>query len=75
MKFTIECEIKYRWIPHFLSMLNYMQYLGAIGSSREVGILSDGDGDFRPKFTWDSSLPSEVKPMRDINGNRIYDAG
>ena len=50
MKFTIECEMKKRWIPHFVGMLKIMQVLGGWGSSRVVGIFSDGDGDFRPKF-------------------------
>lgn len=49
-KFRIECEMKDRWIPHFLAMLKYMEYLGNIGSSREVTLYADGDGDFRPKF-------------------------
>jgi hypothetical protein len=75
MKFMIECEMKDRWVPHFLSMLKYMQRLGAIGSSREVGMLSDGDGDFRPKFTWEDDLPCEAKPVSDVGGNHIYDAG
>lgn len=74
MKFTIECEMKDRWVPHFLSMLRYMQQLGSMGSSRFVQIYSDGDGDFRPKFEWDSSLPSDAKP-KDQDGNRTYDAG
>lgn len=73
-KFTIEVEMPKRWIPHFLSMLKYMQKLGSWGSSRHVGIYADGDGDFRPKFT--SSIEfEEVKPVNDNDGNRIYDAG
>ncbi len=75
MKFTIKCEMKDRWIPHFLAMLRYMEYLGNIGSSRKVAIYSDGDGDFRPKFKWHSSLLSEAKPIEDKNGDRVYDAG
>jgi hypothetical protein len=75
-KFTIECEMNERWIPHFLSMLKYMQQLGGLGSSRYTTIYSDGDGDFRPKFVFDSELLPEVKkPVVDNNGNRTYDAG
>lgn len=75
MKFTIECEIKDRWVPHFLAMLKYMQQLGKLGSSREVTFYSDGDGDFRPEFKWDPSLPEIANPKRDISGDRLYDAG
>lgn len=74
-KFTINCEMEQRWVPHFLSMLKYMQYLGGIGSSRKVSFYSDGDGDFRPKFDWDEKLPSTVEPFYDVDGDRMYDAG
>lgn len=50
-----------RWIPHFLSMIKYMERLGGLGSSRKVSFYSDGDGDFRPKFTFDPELLPEVK--------------
>lgn len=62
-KFVIECEMRTRWVPHFLGMLKMMQYLGNIGSSRNLTFYSDGDGDFRPKFTWDESLPKEADPL------------
>lgn len=70
-KFTIECEMNERWIPHFLGMLKRMQYLGNIGSSRNVTLFSDGDGDFYPKFNWDSTLPTPAEPKRE----NFYDAG
>lgn len=73
-KFTIEVEMQDRWIPHFLSMLSYMEELGAIGSSRQVTFLSDGDGDFRPKFSWDFQT-DEMAPRKDEDGHRFYDAG
>ena len=60
MKFTITVEMQDRWVPHFLGMLQTMQFLGSIGSSRVVGIYADGDGDFRPKFTVGK------KPIRDM---------
>jgi len=78
VKFTIECEMEGRWVPHFLAMLFYMEQLGNWGSSREVGIMADGDGDFRPKFTWDEKFDNQlldIKPVRDIDGDRLYDAG
>lgn len=73
-KFTVEVEMQERWIPHFMSMLKYMQYLGSAGSSRMVALYADGDGDFRPKFTTDIEW-CEVKPVNDKDGNRTYDAG
>ncbi len=63
-----------RWVPHFMSMLKYMEQLGGLGGSREVGIYSDGDGDFRPKFNF-SIDAAVVKPKSDDKGNRLYDAG
>jgi hypothetical protein len=50
-EFDVKCKMKARWVPHFLSMLAEMENLGDIGSSRFVSIFSDGDGDFRPKFS------------------------
>ncbi len=76
--FTIKCTMKYRWVPHFLSMLKYMQHLGGVGSSRVVAFYADGDGDFRPKFEWNKELlspSSEVRPVSDEKGDRLYDAG
>ncbi len=75
MKFTIEVEMKDRWVPHFLGMLNYMQRLGSIGGSRTVSFYSDGDGDFNPKFEWDSNLPVEILGASDTDGDRFFDAG
>ncbi len=74
-RFTIDCEMNSRWVPHFLAMLKYMQQLGSLGSTREVGFICDGDGDFRPKFNWDENLPSDAKPVYDDCGDRTYDAG
>jgi hypothetical protein len=64
-----------RWVPHFLSMLKYMQYLGNIGSSRNVTLFADGDGDFRPEFDWDANLKADATPVEERGGNRTYDAG
>lgn len=62
-KFTIECEMNERWVPHFLGMLKKMQQLGSLGSSREITFYADGDGDFRPKFNWDTTLPEPAKAL------------
>ncbi len=38
VKFTIKCEMKDRWVPHFIAMLKRMERLGGIGSSRLVSL-------------------------------------
>lgn len=76
--FYIKVTMKKRWIPHFMSMLQYMEYLGGIGSSRRVTFYSDGDGDFRPKFRtfWGQKFPKySARPVKDDNGDRTFDAG
>ena len=50
-KFIVECEMEERWINQFMSFLKYMEHNGEIGHSCRVGFVSDGDGDFKPKFT------------------------
>ena len=67
--------MKSRWVPHFLATLKYMQQLGSLGRSRKVCLYSDGDGDFRPRFKWSSKLSDDAKPIEDLSGNRVYDAG
>lgn len=73
-EFTIKVKMQERWIPHFMSMLKYMEHCGNSGCSREVCIYADGDGDFQPKFETDVEW-EEKKPVRDDGGNRFYDAG
>jgi hypothetical protein len=78
MKITIECEMKDKWVPHFLGMLYHMEKLGKLGSSRRISIYADGDGDFRPRFKCIQSsepLPLPAKPVEEIDGNTIFDAG
>jgi len=73
-EFTINVTMEERWIPHFMSFLKYMEYLGKIGSTRQVALIADGDGDFRPEFN--SSIEFEIQePIIDHDGDRIYDAG
>jgi hypothetical protein len=74
--FTIRCEMRPRWVPHFLGMLRKMQRLGAIGSSRVVSFYSDGDGTFRPIFSWGSDLPKPALPNTESRGgDTLFDAG
>lgn len=73
--FTIEVTMKPRWIPHFLAMLEYMRYCGSIGRSRWIHFMVDGDGDFRPSFKYDPSLPKDAAPVRENDDERWYDAG
>lgn len=75
IKFKIDVDMPERWVPHFLSMLKYMEHLGSLGGSRKVCLYSDGDGDFNPKFNWHSSLNDKAEPVQDDNGDRLYDAG
>ena len=78
--FTITCEMEERWVDHFMSMLHMMQSLGNLGSSRILGFYSDGDGDFRPKFSsdieWEEVTPYEPKNNPTLTGVKyLYDAG
>ena len=73
-KFTIEVEMEERWIDDFCSMLKEMERLGNIGSSKKVGIYSDGDGDFRPKFDIDTEY-KKTFPITNTRCEEIYDAG
>lgn len=75
VEFLIKCRMRKRWVPHFQSMLKYMQHLGEVGSSREVTLFSDGDGDFRPKFKFNLEA-EEVDPISgEESGEHYYDAG
>jgi hypothetical protein len=73
--FTITCTMKERWIPHFLGMLKKMEYLGNIGASRAVTIYADGDGDFRPKFSWQEDLSLAEPLKKEEKGQSPPDSG
>jgi hypothetical protein len=78
MKIKIKADIPNRWVPCFLAMLDRMEYLGIIGSSRNVTIYSDGDGDFRPKFKFPKKLIpliSKATIKSKTGGDYIYDVG
>ena len=47
-------------------MFEYMEFLGHIGSSRTCSFYADGDGDFRPKFSY--SYPEQLPEVRSISG-------
>lgn len=53
VEITIKAKMNERWVNDFLSMLKYMESCGNMGHSAVVGFYSDGDGDFRPKFSID----------------------
>lgn len=72
-KFTIEVEMEERWIDCFMSMLNKMERLGKLGSSRTVSMFSDGDGDFQPRFKSDVEW-EKIESNISIDNND-YDAG
>ena len=60
-------------------MLKTIQAYGDLVCSRTVAIYSDGDGDFRPKFSWplelnDCAKPSK-KPFGEYEGDVLFDAG
>lgn len=69
MKFTIECEMKDRWVNDFLSMLKYMEKCGKDGHSELIGFYSDGDGDFRPEFKFDV----DFEKTKGIKQNELID--
>jgi len=71
-EFNLKIKMRKRWIPTFLTMLKYMEYLGDVGSSRKVGIFVDGDGDFQMKVETDIEF-EKVKPKKSEYGNNFYD--
>ena len=74
--FTVTCTMKVRWARQFLAMLRRMQQLGSWGSSRNVTLFADGDGDFRPKFEWSDVGPLTLaEPVSDQGGDAVFDAG
>lgn len=79
MIINIKCDIPDRWASHFIGMLQYMEDLGNMGSSRNVCFHADGDGDFNPTFEFSrldgGPMPNAAEPEREHDGNRFYDAG
>lgn len=54
--FGLFIDVKDRWRQELLDMLDSMQACGDMGCSREITFYADGDGDFRPRFAFDTSL-------------------
>ena len=77
MKFIIECEMKDRWVPYFVSMLKRMEKNGQQGHSECVAFLSDGDGDFRPTFLVKCGTKNEDNKKYMVKQKivKLYDAG
>lgn len=78
--FSIKCSMKDRWIPYFISFLKRMEADGDIGHSELIGFYADGDGDFRPKFKFDSSevnddISIKKDPRHTTDSIDYYDAG
>lgn len=62
MKISIEIDnLKEYHAKAIEAMLATWQYLGAVGSSRNVLFFADGDGDFRPKITVNGKKPEFAK--------------
>lgn len=78
--FTITCEMEERWINHFMSFLHMIQSYGNLGHSAALAFYSDGDGDFRPKFTsdikWERVDGMSTETFPTLSGvEYLYDAG
>ena len=81
-KMTVTMTVTSAQALALIAMFDYWTKLGKIGSSRYVGFMVDGDGDFHPNCTYDfenSDFPSLTDDLRkkavveDKDGNRKYD--
>jgi hypothetical protein len=73
---TITATMGERWVPHFLGLLREMERLGAVGSSRTLRFFADGDGDYRPRFEWDTGMePAGPAVVEGPNTDALWDAG
>jgi len=60
-------------MANFLGMLDTIQNLGAVGSSRTIELWVDGDGASSPKFEYKINPPSLVEPiMTDESANGTF---
>ena len=73
--FTVKCTMRTRWVPNFLGMLKKMEQYGGMGCSGNITFYADGDGDFRPKFETTVGLPEPANPIKDDDGDLVFDAG
>lgn len=74
--FQVTCTMRKRWAPYFITMLRQMELFGYLGTSRSIKFLSDGDGDFRPKFQIDkdAAIPIIGEKLNSM-ADTFYDAG
>lgn len=82
--FTVTCTMRRRWAAQFIGMLRKMERLGGVGASRTLQFFSDGDGDYRPKFTVEGDTPepavgitldSVSENANEFSKNTAFDAG
>ena len=76
--FTVKVTMGERWVPQFLGLLREMQRNGGVGHSAVLAFYADGDGDYRPRFEWDTDI-GPADGYRDDGNVRhpevFYDAG
>ena len=70
-EFNVNVTMEERWIPCFQSFLHYMHSMGNRGHRGLVGFYADGDGDFRPTFTFD--IPRESFELADLKDPTVND--
>ena len=81
IKMTIEVQVTKPQALALQAMFEYMTYLGAIGSSREVAFFADGDGGFRPncEFVFSEDIPPLSDKLKKLaiaknkGGNMLFD--
>ena len=56
----IKMKLEEECIPTFIAFLEELEYNGNIGHSEIIGIFSDGDGNFRPKFEIKSGIETII---------------
>ena len=76
--FNVNVTMEERWVPYFLEFLKYMESFGQLGHSGQLGFYSDGDGDFRPKFSFDISYDKSnlhiIERHEIIKKKELYDS-
>lgn len=76
VEFNITCTMKSRWVNQFCSFLKQMENNGNIGHSEIVSFMSDGDGDFRPRFKIGCDFENEAPYRKNYETkSSLYDAG
>ena len=79
VSFNVKITMNKRWANEFQSMLQLMEKFGSSGHSGIIGIYADGDGDFRPKFDFDTEFEKSeriIKNGEELSSSEIiFDAG